>query len=118
MRSPDDTTLTPEDRDLIERFRRTYAPPPPTHAERLAMQRTLRARLARRWVPAWPSLAAVACAAACALWFLLPDRSVTSPPSSAAGEVLAAYALEGDTSGDLEDVLPHEYAKIEYIFDL
>jgi hypothetical protein len=120
MRTPDDTALTPEERAVIERFRCHYAPPPPTASQRAAMRNALHARLHRQWLPSWPSLAAAACVAALTLWFVLPERR-SSPPetaSVASGNVLAAYALEGDANGDVDDLLPQDYATIEYIFDL
>ena len=120
MRTADDTTLTPEEQESIERFRRDYAPPQRTASQRLAMRNALHARLHRQWMPNWAPLAAAACAAALAVWFVLPERWASAPESASAtrGDVLATYALEGDASGDLDDVLPQDYVTIEYIFDL
>jgi len=120
MRTPDDTALTRDEQEMLERFRRYYAPPQRTASQRLAMRNALHARLHRQWLPTWPSLAAAACVAALALWFVLPARWTSAPQASSAasGEVLAAYALEGDANGDVDDILPQDYATIEYIFDL
>lgn len=118
MHIPDDT-LTPEERALIEHFRRNYAPPPRTSAQRLAMHNALHARLQRRWLPSWPLAAAACAAAALALWFVLPQRWANPPATaSGAGAVLVAYALDVDPTGELDDMLPQDYAAVEDIFDL
>ena len=119
MYTPDDSPLTEADRELIERFRHDYAPPPRAPGHRLALHDALQARLQRRWIPTWTPIAAAACAAALALWFVLPERWTNPPPTtSAAGDVLAAYALESDVAGELDDLLPQDYARIEDIFEL
>ena len=119
MDTSDDRALTPEDRALIEHFQHNYAPPPRTAAQRLAMHDALHARLQRRWLPSWP-LAATACAAAAlALWLVLPQRPAGPPAmASGAGEVLVAYALDVDATGELDEMLPQDYAAVEDIFDL
>jgi hypothetical protein len=120
MHSSEDIRLTPDDEQLIEIFRRHYSPPARTAAQRLAMRDALQERLQRPWLPIWSSLAAAACVAALALWVVLPAGWTSAPEtgSAASGEVLAAYALDGDAVGDVDDLLPHAYATIEDIFDL
>lgn len=112
--------LTPEDEVLIEHFRRQYAPPQRTAAQRATMRNALEARLHRSWVPTWLSIAAATCAAGLALWLAMPDRWSSAPKPAAAlsGEVLAAYALEGDTPSEIDDLLPPDYAAIESALDL
>jgi len=112
--------LTPEDEDVIEQFRRHYAPPPRTAAQRAMMRNALAARLHRSWVPTWLSIAAATCAAGLALWLAMPDRShsVPKPPAALSGDLLVAYALDGDTASEIDDLLPPDYTAIESALDL
>lgn len=117
---PPNTPLTPGDEALIEQFRRHYAPPRRTATERLTMRNALEARLHRPRVPSWLSIATATCAAALALWLVLPERSASTPKTAAAmsGDVLAAYALDGDTASEIDDLLPPDYAAMQSILEL
>lgn len=115
------TRLPPEDEALIEQFRQHYAPPPLTTARRVMMRHTLAARLRRPAipVPTWLLTAAVAGAGVLAVWLTVPERT-PSPPAAVAisGDVLAAYAFEGDGSDEIDDLLPPDYSAIDSMLEI
>jgi hypothetical protein len=111
--------MPPDDERLIEQFRRHYAPPPRTAAQRVMLRESLEARLHRSAVPHWLAMAAATCAAAVALWLVVPrPATVRDATPAMSGDVLAAYALDEDSAGNIDDLLPPDYAAIQSILDL
>lgn len=120
MTAPTTPPLTPEDEALIERFRRHFAPPQRTAAQRVMLRNAIEAQLHRPRLPTWVSIATATCAAAVALWLVLPQRSgiLPKPAPTTSGDVLAAYALEGDSPSEIDDLLPPDYAAMQSILEL
>ena len=71
----------PDERALVERIRRDYAPPPMDGIRAALFDRALEARRTRprRAVFAWPAVAAVAAATALALWIHAPESEHRAP---------------------------------------
>ncbi len=123
MNKAERNPLTPAEREFVERFGDHYVPTPRTASARVAFNDALRARMSRRRIQLWQPLAAAACAAAFALWFVLPGWLATSetPPEvagQASGEVLLALALDEEEMAQADDLLPEDYATLASIFDL
>lgn len=128
QRNPEPSALSADERELVERMRRHWSPPPLAPAARSAFTAELVERVTARrsWLHAAPALAALALLAA--LWIGLGERAPARPAPSAAviaavdpserwaREVFSGVAGRFEASG-FEAPLPPDYQAIAYALD-